>query len=73
VDAPELAPLPVNTFRVVLVGTALWLVALALSLLVPALHRDSRSWWPWGALAGLLLGLLGLAYLRRGRGNAATQ
>jgi hypothetical protein len=70
---PVLAPLPVNTPRVVLVGTVLWALALGLSLVVPGLHSGSRSWWPWSAVAGLLLGLLGLAYLRRGRGNAAAQ
>ncbi len=70
---PPLEPFHVDTQRVVLVGTAVWLVALVVILVVPTLHRGARSWWPWAAVAGLLLGLLGLAYLRRGRGNAAAQ
>jgi Protein of unknown function (DUF2530) len=70
---PVLEPLHVNTPRVVQIGTALWLVALVVSLAVPTLHHGSRSWWPWTALSGLLLGVAGLVYLRRGRGNAAAQ
>lgn len=68
---PELAPFQVNLPRVVTIGTAAWLVALVLTLAIPALHRDDRDWWPWAALTGVLLGLVGLAYLRRGRGNIA--
>jgi Protein of unknown function (DUF2530) len=50
---------------------ALWAVALVVTLLVPSLHDGDRSWWPWCCVAGLGLGLIGYAYLRRGRGNAA--
>jgi uncharacterized membrane protein len=70
---PPLQPLHVDVQRVVLIGTAVWLVALVVILAVPDLHHGSRDWWPWAALTGALLGLVGLAYLRRGRGNAATQ
>jgi hypothetical protein len=59
--------------RLTLIGTAIWLVALVLSLAVPGLHHGSRHWWPWAALAGVLLGVVGAAYLHRGRGNAAAQ
>jgi hypothetical protein len=68
---PPLEPLPVPMARIVEVGTGLWAVALALVLLVPALHDGERSWWPWCCVAGLVLGLAGYAYVRRGRGNAA--
>jgi len=42
-----------------------------LTLLVSSLHTGERSWWPRCAAAGLVLGVIGYAYLRRGRGNAA--
>jgi hypothetical protein len=72
-NPPALSPLHVDTARIVMAGTALWLVALVVTLVVPALHRGGHDWWPWAALSGSLLGLLGLAYVRRGRGNAAVQ
>jgi Protein of unknown function (DUF2530) len=70
---PPLEPLHVNVARLVLIGTAVWAVVLVLTLVVPGLHSGGRSWWPWTAVAGLVLGLAGLAYLHRGRGNAAAQ
>ncbi|CCH77120.1 conserved hypothetical protein [Nostocoides japonicum T1-X7] len=69
-ELPELAPLPVSTVAVILFGLVLWAVALVATLAVPALHEEDRSWWPWTCVAGLALGLAGLAYVRRGRGNA---
>jgi hypothetical protein len=57
--------------RIVLAGTACWAIALAATLAVPALHRGGRDWWPWTCLAGLALGLVGLRYVLRGKGNAA--
>ena len=57
--------------RIVEWGLAAWTVALVLTLLVPSLHTGERSWWPRCAAAGLVLGVIGYAYLRRGRGNAA--
>jgi len=70
--APDrLRPVDVPTGRVVLVGLALWALALVVVLAVPALHEGARSWWPWACVSGLGLGLLGYTYLRRGRGNAA--
>jgi len=56
--------------RVVEVGIGCWLVALVVTLVVPALHGGDRDWWPWACVAGLVLGAMGWAYLRRGRGNA---
>ncbi len=57
--------------RIVAIGIGVWAVALVVTLAVPALHEGTRSWWPWCCVAGLLLGLAGSAYVRRGRGNAA--
>ncbi|WP_404384926.1 DUF2530 domain-containing protein [Knoellia locipacati] len=60
----------VPTQRIIAIGLVLWAVALVVMLLVPALHEGERSWWPWGCVAGFVLGSIGLAYVRRGRGNA---
>jgi hypothetical protein len=68
---PELQPLSVDSVRIVVGGTALFAVALVVTLVVPALHSGDRDWWPWACVSGLALGLIGLAYILRGRGNAA--
>ncbi|MEO7745218.1 MAG: DUF2530 domain-containing protein [Actinomycetota bacterium] len=65
-------PLGVDVPRVVLAGIVGWAIALAVTLLVPALHTGRRDWWPWACVAGVVIGALGLAYVRRGRGNAAA-
>ncbi|WP_426565659.1 DUF2530 domain-containing protein [Angustibacter sp. McL0619] len=70
-DDAELAPIAVDTARIVVIGTLCWAVALVVTLVVPSLHSGDRDWWPWTCVSGLLLGLLGLAYVLRGRGNAA--
>ncbi|HEV7147331.1 MAG TPA: DUF2530 domain-containing protein [Pedococcus sp.] len=67
----ELQPLALRTKHVIVGGTVAWLVALALTLMVPALHQGDRQWWPWTCVAGIALGAFGYAYVRRGRGNAS--
>lgn len=67
---PKPAPLTVDTQRVILVGTLLWLAALVVTLVVPALHQGERDWWPWTCAIGAGFGVLGILYVRRGRGNA---
>ena len=67
----ELKPLAVSTVRVILWGQLGWVLALAVFLVVPALHEGERDWWPWVPVTGLVLGLIGYLYVRRGRGNAA--
>jgi Protein of unknown function (DUF2530) len=69
--AEELRPVAVPMTRIIEVGLVVWVVALVVTLVVPTLHGGTRSWWPWCCVAGLLLGLVGYAYVRRGRGNAA--
>jgi Protein of unknown function (DUF2530) len=69
-DQP-LQPLAVSSARVALWGSVAWLVALVLTLAVPALHEGDRHWWPWTCVAGVAIGALGLVYIRRGRGNAS--
>lgn len=67
-DAPRRQ---VRTERIIFAGIGVWAVALVITLAVPALNEDGRDWWPWSCVAGIVLGLLGYAYVRRGRGNAA--
>ena len=71
-ELPEPAPLPVSTSTVILAGVAMWVLALVVTLAVPALHEGDRSWWPWTCVAGAVLGMAGWAYVRRGRGNASA-
>lgn len=69
--APAYPPMPVKTVTVIKVATALWAIALVITLAVPELRTGDRHWWPWSCVAGLVLGLVGYLYVRRGRGNAA--
>lgn len=68
---PVVEPLRVDTQHIIVVGLSVWAIALLLTLVVPALHSGERDWWPWAAVSGLVLGTLGLMYVRRGRGNAS--
>jgi len=65
-------PLAVDTVKVLLAGLAVWAVALVVTLAVPSLHTANRDWWPWACVAGLVIGTIGVLYLRRGRGNATA-
>lgn len=69
-EVEVLRAMQVPTQRIIAIGLVLWAVAFVVTLLVPALHEGERSWWPWGCVAGFVLGTIGLAYVRRGRGNA---
>ena len=70
-DGPPIEPLAVPTGRIIRIGLACWLVALAVTLLVPALRTGERDWWPWACVAGFVLGSIGYTYVLRGRGNAS--
>jgi hypothetical protein len=60
-------PLRVDTVRVVLAGTALWVVALVVLLLLG--DRVDRV-WTWTCVAALVLALLGLGLMRwQGQGR----
>ena len=54
-------PLRVDTARVVLVGVALWLVALVVVLLLG--DRVDRV-WTWTCVSGIVLALVGLGIMR---------
>ena len=64
------APVTVPSKVVIVVGTALWAVALVVTLLVPSLHTGDRSWWPWTCVTGIALGVFAWWYVGRGKGNA---
>jgi len=58
-------PLPAKTDdrKAVLVGIALWLVALAVLLMfLTPLLASGNDWWLWICVAALALGLVGLLY-----------
>lgn len=61
----ELEPLQTNDTATILVGTALWAIALIVLLIVQpdAAHR----WWIWTCVVGVGGGLFGLVYVRRAR------
>ena len=70
--ALEVRPMEVNLSLIVAVGTGLF--ALAFVGLIPFHDRLSRAGhgnWPWIALVGAGLGLLGLLLLRRRVGSNA--
>jgi hypothetical protein len=65
---PDPAPLPTNDRATVLVGVAVWAaLGVAAFLLRARLEATDRGWWVWTPPAGIILGLLGLAYLRARR------
>ncbi len=66
----QIEPLHVPMLRIIEIGLAVWVVALVVTLVVPALHEGDRDWWPWTCVAGFVLGAMGWTYVRRGRGNA---
>lgn len=62
--APE--PLETSDVAVVAVGTALWAIALVLTLVLhDRLADGGRGDWVWIAAAGVFLGLVGLRHVRR--------
>lgn len=67
-ESAPVEPITVPTRTLVLVGTAIWAVALVVTLLVPALHTGDRSWWPWACVSGIALGGLAWWYVSRTQG-----
>jgi LPXTG-motif cell wall-anchored protein len=64
--AADLKPLDVDGVGAVLYGTIAWTVALVACLLLrDRLAADGHGWFVWASLAGALLGLAGLGFVRR--------
>lgn len=62
----EMEPMETNDVLIVGIGTALFAVAFVILYPMHAsLERAGHGRWPWVALSGALLGLLGLVYCLR--------
>lgn len=59
----DLEPLQTNDTATILVGTALW--AIALIVLLIAQPGPDQRWWIWTCVAGIAGGVFGLWYVRR--------
>ena len=67
-DPPTAAPLDVDGVGAVAIGTALWAVALVVLVLFrDKLAETDSQWWITVAVAGVVLGVLGLLYTTRRR------
>ena len=64
--------LPLRSIVIVRIGLAIWMIALTLVWAVPSLSDGDRSWWRWVPIAGLTIGALGYAYVRRARGRETS-
>ena len=63
---PDPEPLETDDVAIVAVGTGLWFVALAVSLVLHGRLADAgNGGWVWIFLTGSCLGLVGLVYVRR--------
>jgi hypothetical protein len=57
------APVQTDDRKAFLVGTALWVAALAVFVvLLPALTEQGATWWLWTCVTGLAIGLIGLGW-----------
>jgi len=63
--APPPPPVVTDDRRAVLVGLAVWAVLLLVALLVPEVRGTGEGRWLGSCVAGLLLGLVGLAHVHR--------
>jgi hypothetical protein len=73
-DTPQqhVEPLDVDAVRTVQVGTGLWTAALIGCLVFrDQLEEADREWWLWVAVAGVVLGVLGIAITTRRRRRLA--
>lgn len=71
---PVPEPMEVNDVLIVTVGTALFAVAFLVMLpFHTSLEHAGHGRWPWIALSGALLGLVGIAYCRRRAARIKTR
>lgn len=65
----DLEPIRVNEVRVIVIGMALWAVALVVLAVFfrHELDRHDAGWWLWACGLGVVLGLYGLRTTTRRR------
>ncbi|WP_341954071.1 DUF2530 domain-containing protein [Salinibacterium sp. TMP30] len=60
---PDPKPVETDDRKAMLFGIGLWVLGLAtLLLFLEPLNAAGNLWWLWTAVAGLVLGLIGLIY-----------
>ncbi|MCI2239960.1 DUF2530 domain-containing protein [Paenibacillus sp. TRM 82003] len=70
---PAPPPLRTDDRRAVLVGLAVWGVLLVVALAVPEVRDTGEGRWLGSCVAGLALGLVGLAHVHRRERRAARR
>jgi len=71
---PDPEPARADARKAVLVGTAAWLVALVVTLVLRAQLEDvGLGWLVWAALTGVVLGVIGLVVVQLIRRRIARQ
>lgn len=74
VAAGHIAPVDVDGVRAVATGTIVWVVLLVVCLLLrDQLSAAGRGWWTGVCLAGALLGVVGLVFVRWRRDRIAAR
>jgi hypothetical protein len=75
-NQPVPPPLEGNDVAIIAVGTAAWLIALAVLLLLRGQLAPQDRWWIWTAATGAAFGLFAFWFvprLKRGRERAGEQ
>lgn len=62
---PPPPPLETDDRRAVLVGLGVWAMLLVVALVVPEVRSTGEGRWLGSCIAGIVLGLIGLAYVHR--------
>lgn len=62
---PDPAPLETNDVLIVAGGTALWIVALVVLLVLKAAGNDIHTWWLIMCVEAIVLGAIGIRFCAR--------